>query len=103
MKVIPVKSLKANVVFRQGELPAIDPARPTFTLQLGQQQIAVAVNPKAARKLASHAGGAVLSGRLVSEGGALKLLEGGFQFLDRKEESVEQPAAKLHPWRNPPP
>jgi hypothetical protein len=90
MKVINIQSAKLNVVFRAGELPTIDPTRPVFTLQLGSHQIHVAVNSKAARKLAVHAGGAVLGGRLVSEGGALKLLESGFQFLGPKPRAQEQ-------------
>jgi hypothetical protein len=79
---IPTASAKLTLVFKPGQLPAIDPDRPEFTIQIGNTRIAGKVNAKAARKLAVHQGGAVLQGRLVEEHGQLTLLECGFQFLD---------------------
>jgi hypothetical protein len=35
MKRVDIASAKLNVVFREGELPAIDPADPSFVLVLG--------------------------------------------------------------------
>jgi hypothetical protein len=84
MKVVNIKAAKLAIVFRQGELPLIDPAKPTFMLELGTYRVECAVNAKAARKLGVHAGGAVLQGRLVDDRGTLKLLDAGFQFLDPK-------------------
>ena len=60
MKRIDITSAKLNVVFPEGKLPAIDPNDPSFVLALGGFEIAGKVNPKAARKLAAHTGGAVL-------------------------------------------
>ena len=100
MKVIPVTSAKLSVVFKAGELPAIDPARSEFILQLGAQQIRASVNAKAARKLAAHQGGAVLQGRLVEQGGKLTLLECGFQFLEPKPPPPE-PQAQQQPEEQP--
>jgi hypothetical protein len=84
MKHITITSLKAAIVFRAGELPAIDPADPAFVLVLGGVEISGKVNPKAARKLAQHPGGAVLQGKLVAEGTKLNLLDAGFTFIDPK-------------------
>jgi len=84
MKHITIPSAKLNVIFREGELPAIDPGDPSFTLVLGGTEIHGKVNPKAARKLAQHGGGAVLQGKLVAEGSKLNLLDAGFTFIDPK-------------------
>jgi hypothetical protein len=84
MKTITIPTAKLTVVFRPGELPKIDPAKPVFVLRLGAHEIHGQINAKAARKLANHAGGAVLGGRLVDEHGTLRLLEAGFQFFDPK-------------------
>jgi hypothetical protein len=86
MKRIDIQNAKLAIVFPEGKLPAIDPARPDFVLVLGGLEIAVRVNPKAARKLAAHPGGAVLQGRLVAEGGRLHLLDAGFSWLEPKAE-----------------
>jgi hypothetical protein len=94
MTTITVQSVKLNVVFREGALPRIDPNRPEFILDMGGHTIAVRINAKAARKLASHTGGAVLQGRLVSQGGGLVLLEAGCQFLDPKPVETEKPKAE---------
>jgi hypothetical protein len=91
MTTIRLQSLKVAIPFRAGELPKIDPNRPMFVLELGTYRIACAVNAKAARKLAVHQGGAVLQGRLVSEGAALKMLDAGFQFFDPKPAEVVSP------------
>ena len=42
MTTIPITSAKLNVVFPQGKLPAIDPARPEFMLDLGGVKICAA-------------------------------------------------------------
>ena len=68
MKRLDIPSAKVSVVFPEGKLPAIDPADPAFVLVLGGVEIGAKVNAKAARKLAAWAGGAVLQGKLVSEG-----------------------------------
>jgi hypothetical protein len=44
---------------------------------------------KAARKLAAHAGGAVLQGRLIVEGGKLSLADAGFTWIEPKAEATE--------------
>jgi hypothetical protein len=77
-------------------LPAIDPARSEFVLQLGAQQIRGSVSAKAARKLAAHAGSAVLQGRLVDRGDKLVLLEAGFQFIDPKPQPQSATTAATH-------
>jgi hypothetical protein len=87
MNRIPITSAKLNVVFPEGKLPAIDPAHPEFVLELGS----VVIHAKAARKLAAHPGGAVLQGRLISEGGRLNLLDAGFTWIDPK--TVDLPSA----------
>jgi hypothetical protein len=79
---IPVQSLKLSVAFKAGSLPKIDPTDGKFILQLASVKVHGQVNAKAARKLAVHPGGAVLSGRLVEQAGKLVLLDAGFQFLD---------------------
>jgi hypothetical protein len=84
---ITISSGKLAVVFPEGKLPAIDPDRPEFVLALGGVQIAGKVNAKAARKLASHTGGAVLQGRLLYQGGGLVLAEAGFQFIEPKPQA----------------
>jgi hypothetical protein len=84
---LDIASAKLTVVFREGELPAIDPADPAFVLVLGGLEIRGKVNAKAARKLAAHQGGAVLQGKLMVEGGSLELAEAGFQFIDPKPKA----------------
>jgi hypothetical protein len=84
MNRITIQGAKLNVVFPEGKLPAIDPANPEFVLDLGGVEIHAKVNPKAARKLAAHAGGAVLQGKLVCEGGKLNLLDAGFTWIEPK-------------------
>jgi hypothetical protein len=84
MTTINASTAKLTLVFKPGQLPAIDPARPEFSIVLGTHRIAGQVNAKAARKLAVHQGGAVLQGRLVEERGELVLVEAGFQFIEPK-------------------
>ena len=84
MTTITINSGKLAIVFKAGELPAIDPADPRFVLDLGGTKIMGSVNAKAARKLKVHPGGAVLQGRLVVQGGALALLDSGFAWIDPK-------------------
>jgi len=84
---IPIGAIKANIVFPAGQLPAIKPADPAFVLDLGGVTIAGKVNPKAARKLAQHPGGAVLQGKLIANGGKLRLLEAGFTWIEPKAEA----------------
>jgi hypothetical protein len=91
MNRIPITAIKANIVFPEGKLPTIDPAHPEFVLELGTVEVHGKVNPKAARKLAAHPGGAVLQGKLVAEGDRLNLLDAGFTFIDPK--TVDLPAA----------
>jgi hypothetical protein len=93
MKRVDIASAKLNVVFREGALPAIDAADPSFVLVLGGLEIVGKVNPKAARKLAQHNGGAVLQGKLVSEGGKLSLLDAGFTWIDPKPKDGAEVAA----------
>jgi hypothetical protein len=86
---IPISSVKASIVFRPGTLPRVDPSNRTFVLTLGEFLIDVTINAKAARKLATHSGGAVLQGRLVCENGRLRLLEGGFSWFDQPAAPAE--------------
>jgi hypothetical protein len=94
MKRVDIASAKLNVVFREGQLPVIDPANPAFVLVLGGLEIRGKVNAKAARKLAQHTGGAVLHGKLVSEGGKLSLLDAGFTWIDPKPKAGVEAAAE---------
>jgi hypothetical protein len=87
MKRIDIGSAKLAVVFPEGKLPSIDPDNPAFILNLGGFEIVAKVNAKAARKLASWAGGAVLQGRLIVEGGKLVLAEAGFSWIDPKPKA----------------
>jgi hypothetical protein len=87
MNRIDIPSAKLAVVFPAGKLPGIDPANPEFVLFLDGFQIHGKVNAKAARKLAQHAGGAVLQGKLTVEGGKLALLDAGFQFIEPKPQA----------------
>jgi hypothetical protein len=91
MKRIDIGSAKLAVVFPEGKLPYIDPDNPAFILNLGGFEIVAKVNAKAARKLASWAGGAVLQGRLIVEGGTrLTLAEAGFSWIDpRPKDGTE--------------
>jgi hypothetical protein len=88
MTTINIQSAKFGVVFPAGRLPKIDPNSPVFTIMLGEFTIACSVTAKAARKLASHVGGAVLQGKLVVEQGQLGLVEAGFQFIDPQPVEV---------------
>ncbi len=94
MKRVDIASAKLAVVFPEGNLPAIDPADPAFALVLGGWEIRSKVNPKAARKLAQHRGGAVLQGKLVAEGGELNLLDAGFTWIDPKAEAATEGGAE---------
>jgi hypothetical protein len=84
-----IKAAKLAVVFKAGELPTIDPADPSFVLDLDGVEINAKINAKAARKLKDHTGGAVLQGKLVVENGQLTLLDCGFQFLEPKPASSQ--------------
>jgi hypothetical protein len=88
MRRLDILSAKLSVVFPEGKLPAFDPVDPAFTLVLGSHEIHGKVNPKAARKLAQHKGGAVLQGKLVVEGGKLTLLDAGFSWIEPKAEAA---------------
>jgi hypothetical protein len=79
---IEITSAKLSIVFPEGKLPAIDPAHPSFVIALGEHTIQAGVNAKAARKLATHEGGAVLQGKLVAQGDKLVLIEAGFTWLE---------------------
>ena len=94
MKRLDIASAKLSVIFPEGKLPAIDPADPAFVLVLGGLEIQGKLNPKAARKLAQHRGGAVLQGKLVAEGGKLDLLDAGFSWIDPKAEPAMEGGAK---------
>lgn len=94
-KLVKVKAIKVNVVFRQGELPAIDPNNPEFTVMLGEGEpglrdgqarftVPCKVSAKAARKLAGWQGGAVLQGRMTIEGNRLAIVDAGFAWIDPK-------------------
>ena len=89
MKRLDIPSAKLSVVFPEGKLPAIDPAEPAFVLVLGGVEIHGQVNPKAARKLAQHKGGAVLQGKLIVEAGKLSLADAGFSWIEPKTEAAE--------------
>jgi hypothetical protein len=89
-KRLDIASAKLTVVFPEGKLPTIDPAEPAFVLVLGGLEIHAKVNPKAARKLAQHKGGAVLQGKLVSEAGRLCLLDAGFNWIEPKAEAATE-------------
>jgi hypothetical protein len=78
-----------SIVFPEGKLPAIDPADPAFVLVLGGVEIHGKVNPKAARKLAQHQGGAVLQGKLIVEAGKLSLADAGFTWIEPKAVETE--------------
>jgi hypothetical protein len=87
MKRIDIASAKLAVVFPAGKLPAIDPNDPSFTLALGGFEIRASVNPKAARKLAAWAGGAVLQGKLIVDDGKLVLADAGFTWIEPKPQA----------------
>lgn len=92
MTSISIPSAKLTVVFKAGSLPAIDPADPRFILRLASVVITGQCNARAARKLAIHPGGAVLTGKLVEQaGGKLVLLDAGFQFLDQQPAATPAP------------
>jgi hypothetical protein len=79
---IEITSAKISIIFPEDRLPAIDPAHPSFVIALGGHAIQAGVNVKAARKLATHEGGAVLEGKLVAQGDKLVLIEAGFTWLE---------------------
>jgi hypothetical protein len=87
VKRIDISSAKLAVVFPEGKLPGIDPNDPSFTLVLGAFEIQGKVNAKAARKLAAHAGGTVLQGKLLVDGGKLVLAEAGFSWIEPKAQA----------------
>jgi hypothetical protein len=93
MKRLEITGAKLTVVFPEGKLPAIDPADPAFVLVLGTLEIHGKVNPKAARKLAQHRGGAVLQGKLAAEAGKLNLIDAGFTWIDPKAEAPTEGGA----------
>lgn len=93
MKRVDIASAKLSVIFPEGKLPEIDPADSAFVLILGGLEIRGKVNPKAARKLAQHRGGAVLQGKLVAEGGKFDLLDAGFTWIDPKTEGATEGGA----------
>jgi hypothetical protein len=91
---LDIGSAKLTVVFPEGKLPTIDPADPAFVLVLGGVEIAGKVNPKAARKLVTHTGGAVLQGKLVSEGGRLTLADAGFSWIEPRTATPAEGGGK---------
>ncbi len=83
MTTIPIPSAKVTVMFPEGKLPSVDPDRPAFVLNLGDGVlIHGTINAKAARKLATWKGGAVLQGRLTAGAGKLCLTDAGFTWID---------------------
>ena len=82
MKRLDIPSAKLTVVFPEGNSPLIDPADPAFVLVRVALEIHGKVNPKAARKLAQHRGGAFLQGKLITEGGKLDLLDAELILID---------------------
>lgn len=93
-KRLDIPSAKLTVVFPEGKLPAIDPADPAFVLVLGGVEIHGKINPKAARKLAQHKGGAVLQGKLIVESGKLSLADAGFSWIEPKAEAATEGGGK---------
>jgi hypothetical protein len=91
---LDIPSAKVSIVFPEGKLPAIDPADPAFVLVLGGVEIHGKVNPKAARKLAQHQGGAVLQGKLIVEAGKLSLADAGFTWIEPKAEAATEGGEK---------
>src|SRR3954451_9966418 len=87
---LDIASAKLTVVFPEGKLPAIDPADPAFVLVLGDFEIWGKLNPRAARKLAVHKGGAVLQGKLIVEAGKLSLADAGFNWIEPKAEGATE-------------
>ena len=88
MRRIAIGAMKVNIVFREDQLPALDPNDPSFLLVMGGVEIRGRVHAKAARKLAEHKGGAVLQSRLIVEGGTrLTLAEAGFSWIDPKPKA----------------
>lgn len=85
MNIVTITNGKLSIVFKQNALPIVNPSDPRFILNLNGVKIAVQINPKAARKLAAHSGGAVLQGKLVAtDSGNLSLRDAGFNWLDPK-------------------
>jgi hypothetical protein len=84
MKRITIGAMKVNIVFREDQLPTLNPDHPEFILVLGPFEVRTRINAKTARKLATHRGGAVLQGRLIVERGKLALDQAGFNWIDPK-------------------
>ena len=92
MVTLKVSSLKVALPFKAGQLPvAIDPDNPSFVIDLDGLRVLCKINAKAARKLRVHnetGGGTVLSGKLQVVNGELTLVEGGFQFLSKPDDTA---------------
>ena len=82
MTTIDVSAAKFALSFKAGQLPRIDPNNPQFVINLSGCRILSKISAKAARKLQVHAGGAVLTGKLIVQNRELYLAEAGIQFLD---------------------
>ena len=92
MRRIAIGAMKVNIVFREDQLPTLDPDHPEFILVFGPFEVRTRINAKTARKLATHQGGAVLQGRLIVERGKLVLDQAGFNWTDPKP--AIEPAAE---------
>jgi hypothetical protein len=90
-RIIHVPSGKLAVVFKPGGLPRINPNDTRFELDFGGVRLACQINAKAARKLQTWEGGAVLQGRLVTQSNHLVLIEAGFQFLEPRPVEPQKP------------
>jgi hypothetical protein len=90
---LDVQSAKLAIVFEAGNLPDVDPADPQIVVNLDGVKISTKVNSKAARKLKTHSGGAILQGRLMVERGSLVLTDAGFQFLESAPKPSSLPSA----------
>ncbi len=91
MITITVPSLKIAYMFTEGNLPAVDPSDPRFTIALGPATIEVRINRKAAARLSAHHGGAVLQGRLMAgPNNTLVLAEAGFTWLEPRPAAAGQ-------------
>jgi len=91
MTKLRVPSAKLAIVFPAGELPAVDPTDPRFEINLGGTTIEARINRKAAVRLASHHGGAVLQGRLIAgPNNGLVLAEAGFTWLEPRPATAGQ-------------
>ena len=84
MTVIDLVGLKAEIRFKAGFLPQIDPQDPMVQIRLGNHTVFAILTPKAAKRLATHPGPAALCGRRVDNGGLLWLDSAGVRFFDPK-------------------